>query len=100
MTTNTATAELFHIWITSFTRWQPRSWRDLPQEAVAIELAEPGCFTAADALAYIEGHNCAALGRRDRRWAVAVAVVLAYEGDPRPGELIFPRRIALSPYGH
>ena len=56
--------------------------RDLPSEAVAVELAEPGCYSATAALAYIEGHNSAALGRRDHRWAVAVPVTLAYEGDP------------------
>ena len=95
--TNTATSDLYSIWITRFVRWHPDSWRDLPQEAVALELAEPGYFSAADALAYLEGHNTAALGRRDRRWAVAVPVVLAYSGDPQPGDTIFPRKIALAP---
>jgi hypothetical protein len=46
---------------------------------------------------HIEGHNSAALGRRDHRWAVAVPVTLAYEGDPSPGDLIFPQSVALSP---
>jgi hypothetical protein len=96
-TTNVAASDLYRIWITKFVRWQPHSWRDLPQEAIATELAEPGCFSAADALAYVEGHNTAALGRRDRRWAVAVPIVLAYEGDPRPGDVIFPQQIALAP---
>jgi hypothetical protein len=98
-TIESARSELFRIWITQFERWQPRSWQDLPREAVALELAEQGCFTAIDALAYVEGHNSAALARRDRRWAVAVPVVLAYEGDPAPGDKIFPQRMALSPCG-
>jgi hypothetical protein len=46
---------------------------------------------------HIEGHNTAALGRRDRRWAVAMPVVLAYEGDPHPGDVIFPKQFALVP---
>jgi len=95
-TTNTTASGSYRIWITRFASWQPRSWRDLPQEAMAIELAEPGCFSAADALAYIEGHNTAALARRERRWAVAVPVVPTYDGDLHPGETIFPRRVALS----
>jgi hypothetical protein len=97
MTSNAAPAELFRIWITHFRRWQPETWRDLPREAVAVELAEPGCYSAADALAYIEGHNSAALGRGECRWAVAVPVTLAFEGDPAPGETIFPEKIALTP---
>jgi hypothetical protein len=97
MTTRKSTPDRFRIWITRFSSWQPRSWRDLPPEAVAIELAEVGCFSATEAVAYIEGHNTAAIGRRDRRWAVAVPVVLAYEGDPQPGDVIFPQQMALTP---
>ncbi len=97
MTTRTAAAEKYRIWITTFEGWHPRSWRDLPREAVAVELAESGCFSAADALAYIEGFNSAAIGRRERRWAVAVPVTLAYDGDPTPGDRIFPRKIGLTP---
>lgn len=94
----TTTAEfgcqVFRVWIARFSGWQPRSWRDLPDEAVVIELAEQGCFNSVDALAYLEGHNTAALGRRDCRWAVAIPVVPRYEGDPRPGQRIFPRQMA------
>jgi len=97
--TNVSTSNLFRIWITRYTRWEPRSWRDLPSEAITVELAEPGCFGPAESLAYIEGHNTAAMGRRDRRWAVAVPIVLAYTGDPSPGDVIFPQRIALSTCG-
>ena len=68
-----------------------------PAKAVAVELAEPGCFNAVDALAYLEGFNTGGIGRGERRWAVAVSVTVAYEGDPRPGELIFPRKIAMAP---
>jgi len=92
----TASPSTFRIWITRYQRWQPNSWQDLPDEAVAVELAEPGCFTASDALAYIEGHNRAAMARRDHHWAVAVPVVLAYEGEPAPGDTIFPQQVALS----
>ncbi|HVU85944.1 MAG TPA: hypothetical protein VHD36_01400 [Pirellulales bacterium] len=96
MTIRTATAERYRIWIAKFQDWQPRSWRDLPREAVAVELAESGCFSANDALAYIEGFNRVAIGRSDHRWAVAMPVI-AYEGDPAPGELIFPRKTAMAP---
>lgn len=94
--TNTATPDLFRIWITRFHRWQPRSWQDLPPEATALELAEPDCFTAVEALAYLEGHNSVALGRQDRCWAVAVPVVLTYQGEPQPGDVIYPRSVGLS----
>ncbi len=97
MTSKAGVPEQYRIWITHFQRWQPRSWRDLPREAVAVELAEPGCYSATAALAYIEGHNSAALGRCDHRWAVAVPVTLAYEGEPAPGDRIFPQSVALSP---
>ena len=89
MTINPTAPELFRIWITRIHRWQPRSWQDLPTEATALELAEPDCFTALEALAYLEGHNSAALGRQDRRWAVAVPVVLTYQGEPRPATSFF-----------
>jgi len=95
--TKTGAPELFHVWITKVDRWQPGSWQDLPPEATAIELAEVGCFNEAEALAYLEGHNTAALACRDRRWAVALPVVLSFAGDPCPGEVIFPQRMALSP---
>lgn len=97
MTTRVVAAETYRLWIAKVDDWQPRSWRDLPREAVAIELAEPGCFSATDALAYLEGFNTAAIGRREHRWAVAVRITLAYEGDPAPGELIFPRKMAMTP---
>ncbi|HEY2838103.1 MAG TPA: hypothetical protein VGJ26_03070 [Pirellulales bacterium] len=94
MTRNDIPQEVFRIWIAEVSHWQPDSWRDLPEEAVVLELAEPRCFSSGEAMAYIEGHNRAAIGRRDHRWAVAVPVVIAYQGDPRPGERISPRRLA------
>ncbi len=94
MTTTELGSRTFRIWITRCSGWQPQSWRDIPDEAVVVELAEHGAFNSVEALAYVEGHNSAAIGRRDCRWAVAVPVVLRYEGDPQPGQRIFPRQLA------
>lgn len=99
MATNTAAPELYRIWITRYDKWRPSSWRDLPPKAVALELAENHCYGPDAARAYLEGHNQAALQRRDRCWAVAVPVVLAFDGDPAPGDVIFPRQVALTSCG-
>jgi len=85
--------DIFRIWIARFADWQPGTWQDLPDEAVVLELAAPGWYDAHQAMAYIEGHNRAAIQRADDRWAVAVPVRLTYQGDPRPGETISPRRL-------
>jgi hypothetical protein len=94
MTSNEVPKDAFRIWIAEVSHWQPGSWRDLPDEAVVVELAAPGWFSSGEAMAYIEGHNRAAIERRDHRWAVAVPVVIQYEGDPQPGQRIAPRRLA------
>jgi hypothetical protein len=94
MTRNETPQDVFRIWIADVPHWQPGSWRDLPDDAVVVELAAPGCFSCGEAMAYIEGHNRAAIERQDHRWAVAVPVAIQYQGDPRPGEHISPRRLA------
>lgn len=86
--------DVFRIWIATSHHWQPGSWRDLPEEAVVVELALPGWFSSREAMAYVDGHNRAAIERRDHRWAVAVPVVIHFQGDPRPGDRIAPRGLA------
>ncbi|MBI2826696.1 MAG: hypothetical protein HYX69_18650 [Planctomycetia bacterium] len=93
MTTGHEGAEYFRVWIADCPAWEPRSWRDLPRQALAVEVAEPACLSADDALAYVQGHNTAALAHKDRRWAVAIPVVIVYEGEPAEGDVIFPRQI-------
>jgi hypothetical protein len=94
MTKNDIPQDVFRIWIADVSHWQPGSWRDLPDDAVVVELAAPGWYSSGEAMAYIEGHNRAAIQRQDHRWAVAVPVVITIEGDPNPGEHISPSRLA------
>lgn len=94
MTRKETPQDVFRIWIADVSHWQPGSWRDLPDDAIVVELAVPGWFSSGEAMAYIEGHNRAAIERRDHRWAVAVPVVIYYQGDPRPGERISPRQLS------
>jgi hypothetical protein len=80
------------VWIAAYDRWQPRGCGDVPPEAVALEAAEAGTMSAAEAAAYVEAFNRAVLGRSRRIWAVALPVSICYDGDPQPGQTIFTSR--------
>ncbi len=76
----------YRVWIVGYRRWEPRSCRDVPPEAVVLEPAEPDTMSARQAAGYVEAFNRAVLGGGRRIWAVAVPVTVRYEGDARPGQ--------------
>jgi len=56
--------------------------------AMAVEPAEPGTMSARQARAYVERFNRVAAHTPSRLRAVALPVVVRYEGEPRPGEAV------------
>jgi hypothetical protein len=91
---------IYRVWITSYRDWEPRQWDDLPPSgAIALELAEEGCFLAGEAAALVEGFNSEMLSSPQGRWAVAVAVQVRYLGDLEPGEEFWPSRGGKSTIG-
>jgi hypothetical protein len=78
----------FRVWITRYDHWQPRSLLDRPPAATAVEPAERGTMSTRQATAYVEAFNRAALQAGRRLWALAVPVVVRYEGEPRAGETL------------
>ncbi len=85
---------LFRVWIARYDDWRPGRWDDVPPQARAVEPAVPECLTIDAAAQVIEGFNSGMLCDTGKRWAVAVAVNLRYEGDPAPGEIVAACRIA------
>lgn len=85
--------QLFRVWIARYEDWQPRRWDEVPPVARAVELAVPECLPRDAAAHVIEGFNAAMLCDADKRWAVAVAVAVRYEGDLTPGEVVTACRL-------
>ena len=78
----------FRVWIARYDHWQPCGHGDVPAEATALEPAEHGTMSRSEATAYVEAFNRTALEGGRRIWAIALPVVVRYEGDPEPGETI------------
>jgi hypothetical protein len=76
----------FRVWLAACGSWQPRGPRDQPPEAVALEPAEEAVLSARQAACYVKAFNRAARARGLRVCAVALPVVVRYEGDLRPGQ--------------
>ncbi len=76
----------FRVWITASGDWQANDPHDIPSDATAIEPAEEGVFSACRAARYVAAFNRTALARRLRVWAVALPVVVRYEGDLEAGQ--------------
>jgi hypothetical protein len=87
-TTRGVERQWFRVWITTYRRWRPRHWNDVPPAVEAVEPADDRCLNAADARQFIEGFNRRMLERRDPHWAVAVPVVVRIDGDPRRGRTL------------
>ncbi len=73
------------VWIVRYEGIQPAGWHDVPPGAVAVAPAERGTMAIRRARRYVEAFNRAATEGCGKVWAVAVPVVVRYEGDPRPG---------------
>jgi hypothetical protein len=79
-------ARRYRVWIVEYGKWQPRNPRDVPPQAQALEQAEDGTMSAAEARRYTESFNRTILAARRQVWAVAVPVSVRYEGDLLPGQ--------------
>jgi hypothetical protein len=76
----------FRVWITSSGDWHPNDPHDIPPDATVIEPAEERVFSASLAARYVAAFNRAALAGHRRVWAVALPVVVRYEGDLEAGQ--------------
>jgi hypothetical protein len=83
----------YRIWIARGGRPLLADHGQVPSGMVAVEPAEPGTMSPDEAATYVEAFNATALGHPGDLWAVAVAVEIRYEGEPRPGEPIEPAAI-------
>lgn len=83
----------FRLWITRVENWRPAAWTQIPPRAVAMTPAEEGAFSAEEATAYMQGFNSAILDAPQGVWAVAVPVVIRYDGDLRPGQVVAARML-------
>ena len=77
----------YRVWLVTYRHREPSRCSDVPPDAVALEPAEEGAFSAVEAARYVEAFNRAVLGGRRRIWAVAIPLgEVCYEGEPRPGQ--------------
>lgn len=72
-------------WGDDLADWRPARWSDLPPQATAVEPVEEKAYSADEAALFLEGFNSAMLASDRPIWAVAVPVVVRYEGDVVPG---------------
>jgi hypothetical protein len=79
---------LFRLWIASYADWRPARWNEAPPRATALEPVADAAYSASEAALFLEGFNSAMLTSERPLWAVAVPVVLRYEGDPSPGAVV------------
>jgi hypothetical protein len=75
----------FRLWIATCTDWRPTRWTDLPPRATALEPVDDAVYSAAEAALFLQGFNASMLDGTQPVWAVAVPVVIRYEGDAVPG---------------
>ena len=88
MSKTDSAAQSFRVWLAQYADWQPAGWCDVPPQATALEPADNGYMSAAEARLFVEGFNEAISSNGNQIWAVAVPVVLRYEGDVRSGDKI------------
>ncbi|HTU24138.1 MAG TPA: hypothetical protein VMF30_01995 [Pirellulales bacterium] len=98
METAAAEWQRYRIWIASYDDWHPADWHDVPPRAIALEPADLVALSAHQARSFLEGFNREMLQRQRRRqqqrlWAVAVPVIVRFEGDPQPGEAVSGHRL-------
>jgi hypothetical protein len=76
---------LFRMWIASYQDWRPVRWNDAPPRATALELVEDAAYSAEEAALFLQGFNSSMLAIDRPIWAVAVPVVVRFEGDAQIG---------------
>jgi hypothetical protein len=75
----------FRLWIATCAQWRPQRWTDLPPRATALEPVDDAVYSAAEAALFLQGFNASMLDGSGPVWAVAVPVVICYEGDAVAG---------------
>ena len=78
----------FRVWLARCNRSEPGAAGDPSLGAVALEPAEEGTMSCPEAQAYVATFNRVAALTPSRIRAVALPVVIRYEGDPRPGQVL------------
>jgi hypothetical protein len=81
-------ANRYRVWIARYDHWRPAGPQAVPPRAVALEPAEPGTMSAAQAACYAEAFNRTALAGGRKIWAVVLPVIVRYDGDAQPGQLL------------
>ena len=71
---------LYRIWIARCADWQPRHWAEVPPRILPLEAADEGCYSAVEAIAFLEGFNSEMLRDPKGCWAVALPVQVPYPG--------------------
>ncbi len=82
----------FRVWIGACSNWQRQGDHDHPSEVTAVEPAEEGILSKAQAARYVRAFNRTARQRGLGVWAVALPVVVRYDGDLQPGQKLAVRR--------
>lgn len=76
----------YRVWIIALEESRPPPREDVQSRGIALEPAEAGTMTLAQARRYVETFNQTARERHRPVRAVAAAVAIRYEGDPKPGQ--------------
>lgn len=86
-------------WGHDFVDWHPARWNEAPPRATALEPLVDAAYSATEAALFLEGFNSAMLTSDRPLWAVAVPVVLRFEGDARPGAAVQGHEFAAQAVG-
>lgn len=85
--------QTYRLWIAHTQQWRGQHWNDVPPRARAWELAQEGCFTLPQAVAYLEGFNTQMLHEAKPYWAIATCVTRRYRHDLQPAQWVSSRRL-------
>ena len=78
-------AQMFRLWITTYTGRRPAQWNQAPPQATALEVVEDTLYSAEEASLFLEGFNRVMLEHDQPIWAVAVPITVRYDGDAQAG---------------
>lgn len=83
----------FRVWLVRYRNWKPRSWRDVPPTAEALEPLEPASFSAEEAFELVRGFNQTMLAEPVDIWSVPVRVQVRYQHDLEQGQAVTRKMI-------
>jgi hypothetical protein len=88
--------ERYRVWLAASGDPAPQGCSNVAPDAVALQPAEPGTMSARQAARYVGAFNRAARARGIKIRAVALPVVVRYDGEPRPGQSL--AAVAMGPH--